>query len=132
RQRELRQALIDGRAGAAMDVRHATQIVVVGVEAAGRLALGALDLGALELRGDGADDAGGHLVLQLEDVAERALIAFGPDVRAARSVDQLAGDAHAARRLAHAAFQQIARAELAASLLHVDSPALVGDRKSVV
>ena len=42
-------------------------------------------------------------------------------------VDELPGDAHAVRRLAHAAFEHIAHAELAADLLHVDRPALVGE-----
>ena len=68
----------------AMQVRHAAQIVVVGIEAFGRLALGALDLRALQLRRDRADDARGHLILQFEDVVERAFETVRPDMRAGR------------------------------------------------
>ncbi|MDH6235166.1 hypothetical protein M2281_005788 [Mesorhizobium soli] len=46
-----------------MDVRHAAQIVVVGVEAFGWLAFRALDFGPLELRGDRADDGLGDLIV---------------------------------------------------------------------
>ncbi len=46
-----------------MEVSHAAQIVVVGVEAFGWLALRALDLGPLELRRDRADDGLGGLIL---------------------------------------------------------------------
>ena len=81
----------------AMERRHAAQEVVVGVEALGRLALGALDLGLLEPRRDRADHARGHPVLQVEDVGELAVEPVGPQMRAGRRVDQLAGDAHAAR-----------------------------------
>ena len=38
----------------------------------------------------------GDLVLQFEDVVERAVEAVGPEVRAGGGVDQLAGDAHPA------------------------------------
>jgi hypothetical protein len=40
-------------------------------------------------------------------------------------VNELAGDAHAARRLAHAARKDVAHAQLASDLLHVDRPSLV-------
>ena len=39
---------------------------------------------------------------------------------AGRRVDQLAGDAHPAAGLAHAAFEHVAHAQFAADLLHVD------------
>src|SRR5262249_25080595 len=53
---ELAERLADRPPGSHMEVSHAAQIVVVGVEALGRLALRALDLGPLELRRDRADD----------------------------------------------------------------------------
>ena len=46
---------------------------------------------------------------------------------AGRGIDELAGDAHPVRRLADAAFQHIAHAQLAADLLDVDGLALVGE-----
>jgi hypothetical protein len=112
-----------------MEVRHAAQIVVVGVEAFGWLALRALDLGPLELRRNRADDGLGDLILQLENIVERAFEALGPQMRPGGRIDQLPGDAHLVRRLAHAAFQHIAHAELAADLLHVDRAALVGEAR---
>src|SRR6516164_5293404 len=45
---------------------------------------------------DRADDAAGDLVMQLENVLERAVETACPNMRASRRVDQLAGDAHAA------------------------------------
>ena len=42
-----------------------------------------------------------------------------------RRIDHLGGHAHAVARLAHAAFEHIADAELAADLLHVDGAVLV-------
>ena len=48
-------------------------------------------------------------------------------MRAGRGLDQLAGDAHPVAGLAHAAFEHVAHAELAADLLDVDGLALVGE-----
>jgi len=66
------------------------------------------------------------LVLQFEDVVERAVEAVGPDMRAARRVDQLGGDAHPVGGFAHRAFEHIAHAQLARHLLHIDGLAFVG------
>ena len=107
-------------------MRHAAQIVVVGVQAFG-LALGTLDFGTFQRRHDRADHTLGDLVLQLEDVVERAFETVGPQMRAGGRVDELPGDANAVRGLADAAFQHVAHAELAADLLHVDGAALVGE-----
>ena len=61
----------------------------------GRLLPRPLDLGPPERRFEGADDAFGQPVLQVENVFEGALEFFGPDVRPRRRIDELAGDAHA-------------------------------------
>ena len=50
-------------------------------------------------------------------------------MRAGLGVDELRGDAHAVARLAHAAFEHIADAELASDLPHVDRLALVGEAR---
>ena len=65
-------------------VRNRAQIEIVGVETVGPLALGGLDLGVLQIRLDCADDAQRDLVLQFEDVIERAIVALGPKMCAAR------------------------------------------------
>ena len=72
-----------------MKVCHTAKIVVVGVETFGWLALRALDLGPLELRRDRADDGLGDLILQLENIVERAFEALGPQMRPSGRIDQL-------------------------------------------
>ncbi len=112
-----------------MEGGHAAQVMVVGVEALGRLALRALDLGLLEPRRDGPDDAGRDLVLQVEDIRHSAVEAVRPEMRAGGGVDELTGDPQAVARLANAAFQHVAHAEFAADLLYVDGAALVGEAR---
>ncbi len=63
-----------------------------------------------------ADDGGGDLVLDGEDVGELAVVALGPDVAVGRGVDQLDGDAHPVAGLAHAALDHVLDAELARHL----------------
>src|SRR5438105_8202401 len=112
-----------------MEVRHAAQIIVVRVEAFGRLALGAFDLRSFELRRDRADDTLGHLVLQREDVAEGAFKTVRPDVAPGRRIDELSSYAYPPGSASHAAFEHVAHAQLAAHLLHVHRPALVGEAR---
>ena len=50
-------------------------------------------------------------------------------MRASCGVDQLSGDTDAARGLSDAALEDVAHAEFAADLLHVDRPALVGEAR---
>src|SRR5262245_49394557 len=110
-----------------MEVGHAAQVIIVGVEAVSRFVLGARYLRALQPRRDGAHDARCDLILQIEDIRERAFKTVRPKVNPGRCIDELTGNAHAIGGLAHAAFQHIANAELTARLLHVDSTALVGE-----
>ena len=65
---ELAERRVDRLPRSEMEVRHATQVVVVGIEAFGWLAPRALDLRPLELRRDRADDGLGDLILQLENI----------------------------------------------------------------
>ena len=111
--------------GEAIALRQRPQIVVVGVEAFGRLARSALDLRQPQPRFDRTDDAGGDLILQVKDVIERAIETVGPDVIAGDRVDQLPGDAHPVAGFAYRAFEQIAHAQFARHLLHVDRFAFV-------
>ncbi len=59
------------------------------------------------------------LVLQREDVVEVAVVALGPDVVAGIGVDELRRDAHPMAGLAHAALDDVARAQLLANLSNV-------------
>src|SRR6266536_1192603 len=105
------------------------QIIVVSVEAPGGLALGALDLRLFEPGRDRADDALGHLVLELENVLERAVETVGPQMRPVCRIDELRRDAHPVGRLAHAAFEHVTDAELATDLLYVYGMTLVGEAR---
>src|ERR1700759_173340 len=85
-----------------------------------------LDFGSLNLPRKRTHDIRRHLVLQIEDVGEVAIIAVGPDVNASLSMNELAGDAHPATCLAHAAFQHVAHAKVAGDCADINGPALVG------
>ena len=80
---EQRQRLFDGLPVSPMQIGHSAQIIVVRVEASGRLALGTFDLRPLHLRRNRSDDTRGDLILQLENVVEGAFETLGP--RCARS-----------------------------------------------
>src|SRR5690348_18177184 len=102
---------------------HSSHIGLIGVEIVGWLGLRPLALCLFEFRENGSDDAGRHLVLQIEDVGQRAVEPVRPDVDARRGDYELPCDAHPAARLASAALQHVAHAELAAYLLHIDRAA---------
>src|SRR5215831_9459286 len=91
-----------------MGTHHALPLPELG----GFLAARALDLGSDNPGRDGADNAAGDLVLNGKDVLKRTVVALGPDVMAARSVDKLRGDANAIAGFAHAAFKHVAHAEM--------------------
>src|SRR5215216_2538732 len=112
-----------------MMARYSAQIVVVGIEAPGRLVLSTLDLGPLQLRRDGAHDVHSSPILQIEDVVERSLEAIRPQMRPGRRIDELRRDAHPVPHLAHATFEHVVYAQLATDLLHVHGPALVDEAR---
>src|SRR5262249_1742892 len=93
-------------------VGEGAEIEVVGAEILGALPPGALDLGAANARLDDPDDRRGDLVLEVEDVFHDAVVSVGPDMLAGLRIDELTGDAHAIAALAHAAFEDVADAEL--------------------
>src|SRR5262249_1175134 len=62
-----------------------------------------------------------------ENIGERTVITFRPDMAACRDVVELHGDAYAIAGPAHAAFDHVADAELLAHLSDVDGPALVDE-----
>src|SRR4029450_10431255 len=74
-------------------LRDASEVAVVGIKVADRLALGALDLSLLQLRRDGSDNARAHLVLHIEDVLKGTVKPVCPEVRTGRRVNELPSDA---------------------------------------
>src|SRR6478672_7367817 len=79
-----------------------------------------LNLCAVKFRCYGADHLLRDLVLQIENVLQRAVKPVRPEVRAGRNVNELSGDPQAGSRLAHAAFEHIPHAEFATDLFDVD------------
>jgi hypothetical protein len=98
---------------------------VPGAHVRGARARGARALAPQKLGLDRAGDAARDFVLHGEDLGELAVVALRPEVRAGAGIDELRRDPHALARLAHAAFEHVAHAELARGLLHVDGPAFV-------
>src|SRR5262249_3391450 len=105
--------------------RNCTEKEVIGIDALGRLPPGALYLGVAQLRLDGTHDGGRDQVLQVENVAHRAVEMIGPDMRAGRRVDELACDPYSVACPPHTALEQVADPELATDTLHLDRLALV-------
>ena len=107
-------------------VQHfAGQHVFVGRHVRRRLALGALLRRRLDAAAQRRDDGRRHLVLDGKDVLQLAVVALRPDMRLGLAVDELHGDAHAIRRLAHAAFDHVVDAEVPRDLLQLHRLALV-------
>src|SRR6516164_3854916 len=82
-------------------------------------------LGSLQSWLDDTGDARSNLVLKMEHVLKRAVEVVSPEMGAVKGIDQLCGDAYPLPSFAHRAFEDIADAEFAPHLLHVDRLALV-------
>src|SRR3546814_2344161 len=74
------------------EVRQGAQHEVIGLQVLRRVPPGALDLGGADSGVDGAGDARGNAVLQLEEAAAGVLEAIGPKLAPGLGVDQLHGD----------------------------------------
>jgi membrane-associated phospholipid phosphatase len=102
------------------------QYQIVGIEAFRPLAARSLDLCRAHRRLDCADHSFGDPVLQIENIGHRAVVPVRPKMVSRRSIDELSGDTDAIAGLAHASFDQIAHAKLAARLLGGDHLSFVG------
>src|SRR5262249_36447613 len=116
-------------AGEAPDVPMGAHDAFPLPELGGILAPRSLNLGSDDSGSDGTDNAACDLVLNGKDVLQGAVVALGPDMVAARRVDELRGDAHAVAGFADAAFEHVAHAEIAADFAHVERLALVAERR---
>jgi hypothetical protein len=74
-------------------------------------------------------ETGDEFDLQLAELAPVAVKAVGPDMRAGLGRNELGVDLHLLAKAAHASFEHIAHAKLAADLFGVDRLALVGERR---
>src|SRR6202012_5688566 len=116
---------LDALSGELMLEPVGAQQKIIGVEPARLGCLLTRDLGELYGRLDRGDHAFGDAVLQVEDVAEPAIEAVGPQMPAGVRIDQLSGDAQALAAAADAAFEHIGDAKLAPDLADIYGPVLV-------
>src|SRR5205807_5270572 len=107
--------------------RKGAQREIVGVLIRLWLAPRPFDLGFAQDRPDRANDALCDPVLQIERVFQGTVEAVGPQMLAARRLDELAGDADPVAGLAEASLDYIPHPELARDLLRVRTFALVAE-----
>ena len=69
-----------------------------------------------------------NFVLHIEEIAERLVEPFGPEVIACSGIDQLHVDAHAIAGAPNAAFEDITHIQIAADLGQIDGLPLIGER----
>src|SRR5215510_2405082 len=87
----------------------------------------ALAFGARQRRLDSGGDARSDVVLHREDIGQVAVVSLSPEMGAGGNIDKLAADAHALPGSAHATFEDIADAKVAANLLEIDRFSFVGE-----
>src|SRR5215471_15885573 len=73
-----------------------------------------------QLHVDGTGQPGGNLILHVEGIAALLIEPFDPQMPAAFGIDELSVEAEPITRVLHAAFEDIAHAELAADLAGID------------
>src|SRR5580700_11384263 len=86
----------------------------------GRSLFGASRLGGDELGVQGAREARDDLILHVEEIGERLIEPFGPEMIARFGVDELHVDAHAVSAALNAALKDIADVQLVADLLQIN------------
>lgn len=72
-------------------------------------------------------DTVSDVILHGEDVANLAVIAFGPEMTAGYCVDELCADAQPLAAPAYAAFEDLTHAKVAGDLFHINCAALVDE-----
>ena len=77
----------------------------------------------------GRDDLGRHIVLEVENVVECAIVLVCPHVASGLGLDQPAQSPECDRRPANAALEHISHPKLSGDLAHVDRFALMGERR---
>src|SRR5215813_688083 len=87
----------------------------------------ALTFGAGQRRLDRRNDTRGDVVLHGEDIGQISVVTLGPEMGPGGYIDKLAADAHPLPGSAHATFEDITDAKVAANLLQVDGFSFVGE-----
>src|ERR1700751_2455935 len=105
------------------------QVDGLGIEALRLLVLGTFYFGCFNRRGDRPNHALGHLILQIEDIAEPAVKTVGPKMGTSGGIDELSRDTDSVCRLANAPFQHVPPPQLTSHLLHFDRAPLVSETR---
>ncbi len=103
-----------------MKVFEAEQKRVIGLRVGGLDLAGRGGFFAGQLHGQCRDDVGDDLVLKSEDVAQRAVVALGPEVMVVDGVDELGVDPDLVALAPHAAFEHVADVQVLGHLLRRD------------
>src|ERR1700719_3691196 len=109
---------------------HAALMMLPSTQVLGRLPSRPLPLDGTNLRLDGCHDPIGDLILNGENVLQRSIVSFGPNMDAGFSVDELRGDTHARPGIANASLQHVSDAQLARHLLYVHSLVFVSEGRA--
>src|SRR5215472_9155914 len=87
----------------------------------------ALAFGARQRRLDSGGDARSDVVLHREDISQVTVVSLSPEMGAGGNIDKLAADAHPLPGPAHATFEDITDAKVAANLPEIDGFSFVGE-----
>ncbi len=107
-----------------MESLHAPEIIIPSVQVPRPLCRRAPVFKVFEFRHDRGRDAVGDFVLNVEDVCQLTIKAFGPDMVARLRVDQLSCDPQALPRLAYASFKDVSGPQLFSNLFDAQLLAL--------
>ena len=110
-----------------MGVRQGPQIEIVGIEAVGAFAARARDLGLPDGGLDNAGDLLDEAFLEIEEIGDHPLEAFGPDVNGGCTLDQMAVDLEPISGPSDAPAQQIADSQLGGHLPVIDLLPAIGE-----
>jgi hypothetical protein len=87
-----------------MKLREPSQVIIVSRQVRGLLPVGPLEFRLQKFRRNSTDDAFRNLVLQVENIAQVAVEAVGPEMCSVSCVYQLPGNSDPSGRLPHAPF----------------------------
>lgn len=85
---------------------------------------------ARERAAERTDDPTGDLVLKCEQVIERAIESFGPEMQSSRDIDELRGHPNLSAPASHRPLEDRFRLQAAASLADVDGLSLKRERRA--
>lgn len=101
--------------------------IVVGAEILWPLATDPIDFGQSYGWLESARHLFGDAILKVENLVERTVVLFRPDMRRRSGFDQLNGNSQPAAGALHTAFEDVLHAKFAANVAHIGMRSLVGE-----